>query len=59
MDFNEVVAGHVDDAAVVQGGVEHGQGFVFRHVDFIEDGEAPHFRRHGNGAFPKEDITVS
>ena len=59
MDFNEVVAGHVDDAAVVQGGVEHGQGFVFRHVDLIEDGEAPDFRRNGNGAFSEEDIAVS
>ena len=26
---------------------------------FRYHGEAPDFRRHGNGAFPKEDIAVS
>ena len=37
MDLFNAVAGHINDPAVVQYGVEDGNGFVPCHVDFIED----------------------
>ena len=40
MDRDTLIARHVDEAAVVERGVQHGHSVVFRHVDLIQDAEA-------------------
>lgn len=39
MEFDAVIAGHIDGPAEVQRGMEHGQGFVLGHVDLIQNAE--------------------
>ena len=40
VDRDTLIARHVDEAAVVERGVQHGHSVVFRHVDLIQDAEA-------------------
>ena len=40
MQRDDVVARHIDQTAVVQHGVKHGDSVVFRHVDLVKDAEA-------------------
>ncbi|MPN02724.1 hypothetical protein SDC9_149940 [bioreactor metagenome] len=53
---NAVVTRHVNAAAEVQRGVEHGQRLVFRHIDLIQNAESSLQRAAGDGPMAQGDL---
>ena len=58
MEGDAAVAGHIDAAAEIHGGVEHRQGLVLRHVDLVQHAEASHLRALVDGPFPEGYLPV-
>ena len=56
--MDAVIARHVDDAAVIQRGVEHGQRLVFGHVHLVQHAEAAQTGAAAHRPFPKLHLSV-